>query len=58
MDKIQIPTPQDRKIEATELDVASILFESMNDKMEIAQLKDDLGNTVVEIMNMKMGGNI
>ena len=56
--KIKIPTKEDRRIEATELDIASILFESMADKIKISQLEQDLGGAVMEIMAMKMGGNL
>lgn len=57
MDKIRIPTPQDRRLEATELDVASILFESMTQSLKTSQLENDLANALMEIMTMQMGGN-
>ena len=44
-------------INTTEGELASVIFESMSDKMKIAQLESDLGNAVVEIMSMKMGGS-
>lgn len=56
MDKIKIPSPEERRLEATELDIASILFGSMEDKMRISQVESELGNALVEIMTLKMGG--
>ena len=55
--KIKIPTKEEKRLLATELDVANVIFESMSDKMKIAQLETDLGNAVVEIMTLKMGGS-
>ena len=40
----------------TESDLAVIVMESMNDKLKISQLENDLGNAVLEIMTMKIGG--
>lgn len=56
MDKIKIPTKEEKRLQATELDVASILFENMEDKMRISQVESELGNALVEIMTLKMGG--
>lgn len=58
MRKIKIPTPEGKRLKVAESEVANIIFESMMDKMKIAQLEDDLGSAVMEIMSMKMGGNV
>lgn len=55
--KIKIPMKEEKRLQATELDVANVIFESMSDKMKITQLETDLGNAVVEIMTLKMGGS-
>ncbi|WP_397537881.1 hypothetical protein [Rummeliibacillus pycnus] len=46
---------KEQGIENTQNDVATMVFESMQDKMKISQLETDLGNAVIEIMNLKMG---
>lgn len=43
-------------ISSVQVDVATIVFESMQDKQKIAQLETDLGNALLEIMALKMGG--
>jgi hypothetical protein len=43
--------------ENLEMDMATMVFESMQDKMKINQLENDLGNAVFEIMSLKTGGN-
>lgn len=42
-------------VEVVQNDLATMVFESMQDKQKISQLETDLGNAVVEIMNLKMG---
>lgn len=42
-------------IENTQNDLATMIFESMQDKQKISQLEKDLGNALIEIMNLKMG---
>lgn len=53
IEKVKDQLPQN--VEAVQMDVATMVFESMQDKMKIAQLEADLGNAVMEIMMMKMG---
>lgn len=53
--KLSIPTKEEKRMKATETDVANIVFESMMDKIKISQLETDLGNAVMEIMSLKMG---
>lgn len=45
------------KVEAVEVDVATLVFESMQDKMKIMQIETELGVAVMEIMQLKLGGN-
>lgn len=49
---------KEKAIENTQNDLAAMVFESMQDKQKISQLETDLGNAVIEIMNLKMGGNV
>lgn len=49
----QAEVPQ--TVEVVQNDLATMVFESMQDKQKISQLETDLGNAVVEIMNLKMG---
>lgn len=42
-------------IENTQNDLATMIFESMQDKQKMSQLEKDLGNALIEIMNLKMG---
>lgn len=49
---------KEQAIENTQNDLATMVFESMQDKQKISQLETDLGNAVIEIMNLKMGGNV
>lgn len=44
-----------QNVENVQNDLATMVFESMQDKMKINQLETDLGNAVIEIMNIKMG---
>lgn len=46
-----------KKIQTIEADMATLVFESMQDKLEINQLETELGNALIEIMTLKMGGN-
>lgn len=46
-----------KKIQTVEADMATLVFESMQDKLEINQLETELGNALIEIMTLKMGGN-
>lgn len=56
--KLTIPSKTDRRLEATEFDLANMVFESMSDKMKISQLESDLGNALMEIMTLKMEANV
>ncbi|MGE6260858.1 hypothetical protein ACQKCU_23780 [Heyndrickxia sporothermodurans] len=38
-------------------DIGSLLFESANDKAEIAMLKESMGNLLLEVAELKLGGN-
>lgn len=49
--KEQLP----QNVEYVQSDIATILIESMQDKIRITQLENDLGSAVMEIMTMKMG---
>ena len=40
---------------STEEELANVVFDSMSDKIKIAQLESDLGNAVMEIMTLEMG---
>ena len=42
-------------VENMQSEMAAMVFESMQDKQKINQLETDLGNAVIEIMNLKMG---
>lgn len=53
-EKLRIPSKEDRRLEAAEFDIANVLFESMSDKLKLAQVEVDLGNALVEIMTIKM----
>lgn len=53
VEKVKEQLPQN--VEYVQSDIATILIESMQDKMRIAQLENDLGSAVMEIMTMKMG---
>ncbi|MDF1510604.1 hypothetical protein PZE06_20940 [Robertmurraya sp. DFI.2.37] len=46
-----------KKAEQLEVDLATLVYESMQDKMRIRQLESDLGNALLEIMQLKLGGN-
>lgn len=54
--KISVPTPKDRRLDTAEEMLMDVLYESMQDKVKITQLEDELANTAFEIMSMKMGG--
>ncbi len=45
-----------KKTENMESELAALIFEGMSDKMKISQLETDLGNALIELMEMKMGG--
>lgn len=57
-EKLRIPSKEDRRLEAAEFDLANVLFESMSDKMKLAQVEADLGNALVEIMALKMEASV
>lgn len=47
----------EKRIEVAETDLATLVFQSMQDKLKISQLEMELGNALIEIIIMKMGGN-
>jgi len=44
-------------INALETDLANMVFDSMQDKLKISQLENELGVALLEIMQLKLGGN-
>jgi len=45
-----------KKTEALEKDLATMTFESMSDKMKIAELEALSSNLAFEVMQLKLGG--
>ena len=45
-----------KKSISLEMDIATIVFESMQEKIKMVQLESELGIAMYEIMNIKMGG--
>lgn len=53
MRKVKIQTPEEKRLEANEANVANMIFSNMMDKMKITQLENSLGNALVEISRLK-----
>lgn len=47
----------EKRLENAEHDIANMIYDSMMDKLKIHQLEMELGNVLLEIMNLKLGGN-
>ncbi len=53
MRQLKIKTPEEKRLEANEANVANMIFNSMMDKMKVTQLENSLGNALVEISRLK-----
>ena len=55
--RIKIPSIESRRLDVAEKDLAYIVFSSMEATMKNMELENTLGEVVIEVMTMKMGGN-